>query len=231
MTYNPTLQRWEGNEEALAPFSHPNTSTTTLALTTASTPTFAPPGHGFHSHDRSQSISHTALSTIHAAQNNVSSRAVNIAPRPVPSPPRPALITQKTAPRAVQYEGGMEFDPVKMAWMKVRYPRESGDPRSPTVDNDDEEDPFSGIEDLKEKSDPVPAFGGDTLNIEENTFVGEEFDLGPSFIQRQREEELAWRKRTEDWVGAFRDNGEKRHDGFKWYPRRVVAEAGAWRWR
>ena len=86
MIYNPTLQRWEGNEEALVSFSHPNTSTTTLALTTASTPTFAPPGNQMsRGHDRSQSISHIALSSIHAnqthhqAHRSFSSRAAKLA--------------------------------------------------------------------------------------------------------------------------------------------------------
>jgi hypothetical protein len=158
MVYNPTMQRWEGNEEALVSFTTlPNSSTTTLALTTASTPTFAPPGQSsYRPHDRSHSISHTALSSIQAAQKSFSSRMAKIAPQPapavvpmpVPSPPRPALIAHISTPRGVLHEGRMVFDPVKMKWLKAARP--SNDPRSPSEFDDDEEDPFAGIEDFKD---------------------------------------------------------------------------------
>ncbi|KAJ4348754.1 uncharacterized protein N0V89_010132 [Didymosphaeria variabile] len=223
MIYNPTMQRWEGNEEALAPFTHPNTSTATLDLTTVSTPTFSPVHNPFgHPHERSHSISHTALSQIQL--KNVSSRAVKVVARPIPSPPRPALISQKTMPRGVQYEGRMVFDPVKMTWLKA--PRESNDPRSPSVADDDEEDPFAGLEDLK---DNVSVAGpGDSVSggpsAEDISFVGEEFDLGPSFIRRQREEEAIWRRKTESWVGTMRDSGEHKH-GWRWELRRIAMRA------
>ncbi|PSN60317.1 hypothetical protein BS50DRAFT_215506 [Corynespora cassiicola Philippines] len=230
MVYNPTLQRWEGNEDALVPFSHPNTSTTTLALTTASTPTFAPPNHPFnHAHDRSHSISHTALSSIQAAQQkSISSRAVRVAPQP--SPPRPALISQISAPRGVQYEGRMVYDPVSMKWQ--RAPRLSTDSRAMSIDLDDEEDPFAGIEDLKDNESVAGHGGGgfagnSASNLEDPAFVGEEFDLGPSFIRRQREEEAVWRRRVEGWVGGLRDNGESKEDGWRWAIRKFAAGASA----
>ncbi|KAF1961274.1 hypothetical protein CC80DRAFT_513189 [Byssothecium circinans] len=227
MLYNPITQRWEGNEEALSPFTthHPNNSTTTLALTTASTPTFAPPNHPYgYSHDRSHSISHTALSNIQ--NKNVSTRAVKVAP--LPSPPRPALISQKTMPRDVKVEGGMIFDPVKMTWLKAR--RVPDDPRSPSVDMDDEEDPFAGLEDLKDNESVAggtSGIGGNATSAHDDpVFVGEEFDLGPSFIRRQREEEAIWRRKVEGWVGAMRDDGEIR-GGWRWAIRDFAASASA----
>ncbi|KAF2016490.1 hypothetical protein BU24DRAFT_462638 [Aaosphaeria arxii CBS 175.79] len=238
MTYNPTLQRWEGNEEALVSFAHPNTSTTTLALTTASTPTFAPPNHPFaHTHDRSHSISHTALSNIHAAQKSFSSRVAKMAPVPTPSPPRPALISQISQPRGVQIQNGMQFDPVKMKWMKAPR-RSNADSLSPSVaDEEEEEDPFAGLEDLKDSNDNANfggsqiggMSGGETGGIPklDEAFVGEEFDLGPSFIRRQREEENNWRKRTEGWVGVVRDSGERKPDGYRWSIRHLAALASA----
>lgn len=231
MVYNPTLQRWEGNEEALVSFSHPNTSTTTLALTTASTPTFAPPGNPLgRMHDRSHSISHTALSSIHAAQKSFSSRAAKLAsppaPIPVPSPPRPALISQISVPRGVQYEGRMVFDPVKMTWLKA--PRPSNDPRPPS-ELDEDEDPFAGLDDLKDDASVAggnAAGGVGSPNPDEPNFVGEEFDVGPGFIRRQREEEAAWRRRVEGWVGGIRDTGEQR-GGWRWAIRDFAASASA----
>jgi hypothetical protein len=232
MSYNPTLQRWEGNEDALVPFSHPNTSTTTLALTTASTPTFAPPNYPY-SHDRSHSISHTALSNIHAAQpkTHVSSRAVKVAPVPVPSPPRPALISQINQPRGMQFERGMMYDPKAMTWLKA--PRQPGnDPRSPSVDMDDEEDPFLGIEDLKDNSTNAPGLGASiaadgTPQLDDVQATFEEFDVGPLFIRRQREEEISWRKRTQGWIGGARDDGENKENGYRWQIRNFATVAAA----
>jgi hypothetical protein len=236
MVYNPTMQRWEGNDEVLASFTTlPNSSTTTLALTTASTPTFAPPGHSMHRpHDRSQSISHIALSSIQANQKNFSSRMAKISPLPatvpipVPSPPRPALISQISAPRGVLHEGRMVFDPVKMKWLKAA--RQSNDPMSPSELDDDDEDPFAGIEDFKDnksiagESNAAGGFG--SPDISDPSFVGEEFDVGPGFIRRQREEEAVWRRKTEGWVGSIRDNGEHR-GGWRWAIRDFAASASA----
>lgn len=230
MVYNPTLQRWEGNEEALVSFSHPNTSTTTLALTTASTPTFAPPGNQMgRPHDRSHSMSHTALSSIHAAhQKSFSARAARLAqpsaPAPTPSPPRPALISQISVPRGVQYEGRMVFDPVKMTWLKAARP--SNDPRSPS-EADEEEDPFAGLDDLKDNESVVGGNGVGGVGSqdpEDPAFVGEEFDVGPGFIRRQRDEEAIWRRRVEGWVDGFRDGGEQR-GGWRWAIRDFATSA------
>ncbi|KAF2118929.1 hypothetical protein BDV96DRAFT_367514 [Lophiotrema nucula] len=235
MTYNPMLQRWEGNEDALISFSHHNTSTTTLALTTASTPTFAPPTHPLHSHDRSHSISHTALSTIQAAQKNVSSRAVKV--QPAPSPPRlPALISQKSGTQAMTITRGMVFDPQAMKWLKL--PRGARDPLSPSVDgdgdDDDEEDPFAGLDDLKD-NEATPSFGGGVTGVSNKTGgltiadpneIGEEFDVGPSFIRKQREEEAQWRRKVEKWVGGIRDTGEQR-GGWRWSARELALRGAA----
>lgn len=225
MIYNPTLQRWEGNDEALAPFTHPNISTTTLALTTASTPTFAPPHNNFaHTHDRSHSISHAALSNIQLMSHNLTTRAVKVGP--VPSPPRPALIAQKTMPREVKVEQGMHFDPVRMTWLKA--PRVANDGQSPSLDDDEEEDPFAGMEDLKDNESVAGngPNGNTATGLEDPIFVGEEFDLGPSFIRRQREEEAVWRRKVEGWVGAMRDTGEHRN-GWRWAIRDFAASAAA----
>lgn len=225
MIYNPNLQRWEGNEDALAPFSHPNISTTTLALTTASTPTFAPPNQNMHTHDRSRSISHAALSNIQSMSHNLMARTIKVGP--IPSPPRPALISQKTMPREIKVDSGMVFDPVKMSWRKA--PRKSEGPQPAGTEEDDEEDPFAGMEDLKDNESVAgTGVGGNTVSgIEDSAFVGEEFDLGPSFIKRQQEEEAIWRRKVEGWVGAMRDQGEQRSGGWRWAIRDFAASAAA----
>ena len=120
----------------------------------------------------------------------------------------------------------MVFDPVKMTWLKAARP--SNDPTSPS-DVDDDVDPFSGLEDLKDNESVAGSnvgAGVGSPNANEPGFVGEEFDVGPSFVRRQREEEAIWRRRVEGWVGGLRDNGEQR-GGWRWAIREFAASAAA----
>ena len=52
--------------------------------------------------------------------------------------------------------------------------------------------------------------------------MGEEFDLGPEFIRRQREEEAVWRSRVGAWFGEDR---EKEGARYKWSLREIAATA------
>jgi hypothetical protein len=106
----------------------------------------------------------------------------------------------------------MVFDPVKMKWLKAA--RHSTDPRSPSEFDEDEEDPFAGIEDFKDnesiagRSHAAGDVGSPDLN--DPTFVGEEFDVGPGFIRRQREEEAAWRRRVFETAANIEADGDGR---------------------
>jgi len=138
-----------------------------------------------------------------------------------PSPPRPALITNISGTQGVQVVGGMVFDPQRMCWLKLGAT--SSDPRSPSI-GDDDDDPFGGIDDLEE-SEPVSsktgAVGGRGAGGSE-WLVGEEFDLGPEFIRRQREEEVMWRSRVAAWFGAER---ARQGDAWQWAIRDIAATA------
>lgn len=139
------------------------------------------------------------------------------------SPPRPALITNVSGAQGVQVVGGMVFDPQKMCWLKMGGKR--SDVRSPSLggEEDDDEDPFGGIEDLKEsKTAGERASGSRGAAVGSEWLIGEEFDLGPEFIRRQREEETAWRTRVSAWFGAARE-GEG--DEYKWAIREIAATA------
>lgn len=135
------------------------------------------------------------------------------------TPPRPALITkvnQSGSKMGIQVVGGMVFDPSRMCWLKV------------DEDPDDEDDPFEGLDDLPEDimsldgqsvagaqttsnsvvmSGVGGAFGG-VARISGGFgefVVGEEFDVGPEFVRRQREEEDRWRKTTDGWIHPSAD--------------------------
>jgi hypothetical protein len=130
------------------------------------------------------------------------------------TPPRPALITkvgQSTGRMGIQVVGGMVFDPSRMCWLKV------------DEDPDDEGDPFEGLDDLPEDLMSIDARSVSGAQTATNSvvmgglgstsagparisggfgefIVGEEFDVGPEFVRRQREEEDRWRKGTDGWI-------------------------------
>jgi hypothetical protein len=195
MTYNPTTFRWEGNENDLSPFDGP-----------ADSPFNAPmPPHIFREKENST--------------------------------PRPALITNINASQGVQVVGGMVFDPQRMCWLKCP-PRTQYHPRGgkseisagETFDtfDDEEEDVFKDVPDLEDKpkspskeDDGVDdgrrksGVEGTGVGLKDDWLVGEEFDVGPEFVRRQREEEERWRRKCEKWVGVERDG----------------LDDVAWRWR
>lgn len=192
MHYNPTLFRWEGNENALAPFDAPLPSPAAAATTTS-------PAHP------------TPTSTALKAA--------------------PALITKISATQGVQVVGGMVFDPQRMCWLKMVPSSQSrgggaNTPMSPdTVD--DEDDPFAGLDDLedaKPKGKATDRAGDDGEGVDgegegrrskggagvaDEWLVGEEFDVGPEFVRRQRAEEEKWRRKVEAWVGERREESER----------------------
>ncbi|KAF2421196.1 hypothetical protein EJ08DRAFT_519202 [Tothia fuscella] len=217
MVFNAILQRWEGNEHVLSHFSNP--STTTLPLHPTHKDNFS------HHHHTSSIPSGLALGL----------RDQNTLPRHG-SPPRPALISQVNGMKGPRIERGMVFDPDRMKWLKVD-PRslannfESNQLTPGSVSIDDEEDPFAGIDDLPdEKSKIAPGAGGANKENESGTggdwALGEEFDLGPTFIRRQQSEEKEWRKWTEKWFAGAASNGQvAARDGgeeWKWAIRRVA---------
>lgn len=191
MTYNPHTLRWEGNENTLTHFDIP------------------PPLE-------------TPTPTSNQPQTSYMDRMDRFDPLPPPSasPPRPALIAPMSAATNMQVNGGMVFDPHQMKWLKIRHGRDVSGQMSPSVTDEEEEDVFAGLEDLK---DTKPAFGasGSVTGMHSpvsmaNAGLGEvheEFDLGPRFIHTQRDEEVTWRRRCENW---FPVNGAPRVDDDRW---------------
>jgi hypothetical protein len=143
--------------------------------------------------------------------------------------PRPALITNINASQGVQVVGGMVFDPQRMCWLKMAPSStgksESGDTMDGFDAFGDEEDVFKDVPDLEDspakdetgKSRKSEGPGAGTVG--DDWLVGEEFDVGPEFVRRQREEEERWRRKCEKWLGDQRGEGEE----WKWSIRDVVA--------
>jgi len=141
-----------------------------------------------------------------------------------PSPPRPALITNISGTKGVQVSGGMVFDPARMRWFPIGATAH-GDPRSPSSCDDD--DPFRDIEDLKDDRPQFERSGasGARASTGNNDWaVSEEFDLGPDFIRRQRDEEAIWRAKTGAW---FVEGRAGRDESYKWAIRDIAASVAS----
>lgn len=138
------------------------------------------------------------------------------------STPRPLLITNMSAPKGVKRVGDMVFDPVQMCWLKVDAATptaHSDDPMDGFNAMDDEDDPFKDIPDLEDKDTENTEGGhGRVSDIKDEWLVGEEFDVGPEFVRRQREEEERWRKKCERWIGT----GERDATAWRWAIRDIV---------
>lgn len=152
-----------------------------------------------------------------------------------PTPPRPALISNVNhsgSKLGIQVVGGMVFDPASMSWLKVDEDSE-----------EDDHDPFEGFDDLMDQdmlsidgfsgggadSGIGPIFGGRSAEGSRSGrlsggfgefVVGEEFDVGPEFVRRQREEEDRWRKKVDGWIST----GEATKIENRWAIRELLAE-------
>lgn len=143
------------------------------------------------------------------------------------STPRPALITNFSATKGVQVVGGMVFDPQAMCWIKLGTPAsgtaksDASDPLNDFNAMDDDEDVFKDIPDLEEKAaESEGGRHGRVSDIQDDWLVGEEFDVGPEFVRRQREEEERWRKKCEKWVG----HGGRERETWRWTIRELVSQ-------
>lgn len=198
MYYNPNTYRWEGNENELTPFDIPASSPSVASI----------PSHVFREKD----------AQIYREKENTT--------------PRPALIQNVNSAQNVQVVGGMVFDPQRMCWLKMpstqsTHKSDAGD----TMDgfdafDEEEEDVFKDVPDLEEKpakeADEVTGRKSDGASaLKDDWLVGEEFDVGPEFVKRQREEEERWRRKCERWVGATAERGG---EDWRWGIRDVVNE-------
>ncbi|SCO81967.1 related to cytokinesis inhibitor byr4 [Fusarium oxysporum] len=139
------------------------------------------------------------------------------------STPRPALITNISATKGVQVVGGMVFDPQNMCWLKLDNPAKPTSETSDTMDGFDaldDEDVFKDIPDLEDNAADDEGAQGRVSDIKDEWLVGEEFDVGPEFIRRQREEEDRWRKKCEKWIGR----GSRDREAWRWTIRELVSQ-------
>ncbi|KAL0941008.1 cytokinesis regulator [Colletotrichum truncatum] len=137
------------------------------------------------------------------------------------STPRPALITNISHTKGVQVVGGMVFDPQNMCWLKLgpqtNSKSEVPDPMDGFNALDDDEDVFKDIPDLEDNQGDSKE-SGRVSEVKDEWLVGEEFDVGPEFIRRQREEEDRWRKKCEKWLGV----GDRDRDAWRWAIRDIL---------
>ena len=137
--------------------------------------------------------------------------------------PRPALITNIGATKGVQVVGGMVFDPQNMRWLKLGPQAGKQNVKDP-LDGfnaiSDEEDVFKDIPDLDDRTvDSADGGQGRVSDVKDDWLVGEEFDVGPEFVRRQREEEERWRRKCDKWMGGY---AARDRDTWRWAIRDIV---------
>jgi len=114
------------------------------------------------------------------------------------TPPRPALISHFSTVKGVQVVGGMVFDPVAMKWLDMS-----------SEDGADQEDPFEGMDDLKDDGD-VTAAGGTSNNgrLSRSSLShsktsewtdGDEFKVTSAWKKQQESYERTWRSQVRGW--------------------------------
>ncbi|ODA81629.1 hypothetical protein RJ55_00130 [Drechmeria coniospora] len=139
------------------------------------------------------------------------------------TPPRPALISNISATTGIRVVGGMVFDPEQMCWLKAGSQSDTRSDAGDDMDGFDaldDEDVFKNITDLDEKSasgDKEEGWGSD---IKDDWPVGEEFDVGPEFVRREREEEANWRKISEKWA----ERSQRDQIKWRWAIRDILAQ-------
>lgn len=118
-----------------------------------------------------------------------------------------------------------------MCWLKLASPFSKNKATS-----DEEEDVFAGLDDLVDRprkttitpvtKSSVNETDAYTPNTDDKSGessdewpITEEFDVGPEFIKRQRNEEDKWRRRVNKWVSEDRN---KLGDEWRWAIRQLV---------
>ncbi len=159
------------------------------------------------------------------------------------------------------------FDPRRMCWLKM-VPSQGQGPSSGlqggtpglrggaaavgSVQLEEEEDVFAGLEDLKEEDELTSgsfrsggfggagapgANGGSGRKVSDGTgdskdgsgsgdegwLVSEEFDVGPEFVRRQRNEEEKWKRKVEKWLRPDADVEDRAMGSWRWAIRDVVS--------
>ncbi|KAL9126111.1 MAG: hypothetical protein Q9217_004785 [Psora testacea] len=196
MQWNPLLFRWEGNENALAPFDVHATSTGATGLASPKSP-----------------ANGKAAPALIA--NVGASKGVQMSGGMVFDPQRMCWL--KAAPS----EGTTRSDSNPLS--PATYEEEEEDPFAGFEDLDDApkgsksqaNDSFDGFGGALPITSASPdTRKGKALRLSEDVeplVVGEEFDVGPEFVRRLRAEEERWRSKVDGWVGddVKRDDGDR----------------------
>lgn len=215
MYYNPETLRWEGNDHVLSAFNPPASSPSTASL---------PP---YLLREKENATPRPALIA------NRGTQGVQVVGGMVFDPVNMCWLKLGPPPNA-------RSDP--------------NDPMDGfNALDDDEDDVFKDIPDLEDNTSTTLANGGDSSDSNagmsshggigggrgsgvgtsggrmsdiNDWLVGEEFDVGPEFIRRQREEEERWRKKCERWLGTSSMAAPPRdQEAWRWTIRDLVLDS------
>jgi hypothetical protein len=259
MQYNPELFRWEGNENALAPFDAP------LPPPAHVSPTGAAPAEQA---SLAAKVETPGQRPALITNINTASPSVQVVGGMVFDPKRMCWLKLSqhhqahAHAHAASSQAQSSLSPTTCSSNAFAFTEDGGD---------DDEDPFAGLDDLEEglisqrarartrarspgsdggrgaqgtaggadgdghdsrpssssssmephgKSKKNNGGGGVGLGLSTDEWlVGEEFDVGPEFIRRQREEEVRWRRKVDLWMGPER---QEEGDDWRWAIKQVL---------
>ncbi|KKA26364.1 hypothetical protein TD95_005326 [Thielaviopsis punctulata] len=218
MCYNPDTYRWEGNDGALAAFEPAAHSLSPLAVTippSATTP-----------RDKETSTPRPALIT-----NISATKGVQVVGGMVFDPHNMCWLKighHQRGPRSRPSSSNLHSTGGSSSQADIFDTID--------IDTDSDDDPFKDIPDLVDNTADngdfpyAPGLGGVGMgggyggrgasDMKDEWLVGEEFDVGPEFVRRQREEEERWRKKCERWLAV--SNGRQNEESWRWTLRDLV---------
>lgn len=195
MSWNPKLYRWEGNENALAPFDVP------VCGPGLSTP-------------KSPSIGKTPALIANVGMN----KGVQMSGGMVFDPQRMRWL--KMVPTGPTRTKGSSSHPLSPDTIE-----DEEDPFAGIEDLEDGPAKSNKQSGSTQKTADTDVFGGrldrapgpkKILLEEDDMPVQEEFDVGPEFIRRQRAEEERWRNKVAGWVGESVKRDDNAGKSWKW---------------
>ncbi|KAI9813894.1 MAG: hypothetical protein M1832_006041 [Thelocarpon impressellum] len=195
MQYNPTLFRWEGNENALAPFDAP----------------LPPPS-------QTSPLSHAAHGPAEASsrfEGGASQRPALITNINTASPTVQVVGGMVFDPQRMCW--------LKLSQQQSAADEEADDSDDPFAGLDDlDEGGRPSREAQTAEAGAGATKGAGAAKGADEWLVGEEFDVGPEFVRRQRDEEERWRRKVSAWVCGG-DADARESDEWRWGIRDVVA--------
>lgn len=199
MQYNPVLFRWEGNENALAPFDVPE----------------------FHPRGQSPGGSPNSKPPALITNMNVGQAGgVQVVGGMVFDPRRMCWLKMAGAEHQVPTNnrnvGSVTLEEEEDVFAGLEDLKEEDETASRRSHRSSH---LSAMGPITPSDRQV---SGETHGSGDETLLIEEFDVGPEFVRKQRHEESRWRERVSMWIGDRQESSPEDMKGWRWAIRNIA---------